>query len=170
MTRQGFYIGVTLAFLIISIPETISIWLHRPFLIDRMNVPWLKFLLILFICGIESYLVKNRVASVAGMLASVLLFFGMQYKIMHWPRAEEIIILSIGIIFVSVLIGTWLEKRKAILDLLLLFFVGQRVAIIILDPSTTRWWIDVITCDVVALIGVFSLYRIYKTPKKPKYF
>ena len=154
MTKKTYYILITIAFAVISIPTIISIIAQRPILVNHINRSFIKMILIFAICGIESNFIKNKIFKIVGLISSIALFIGIQRMIMHWPLAKEIIIISGILITVIIIIFALLEKNKKIINYLLIFFVFQRLLIILLPPNVFLWWIDVIICLVITVFGV----------------
>ena len=162
MNRSFYYILITIAFGIISTPTILSILFHEPILLEHIDRAFIKLILIFFICLIETNFIKKTTFKILGWILLSILFIGIQYKMMHWHYGTEMVGISGALILINLTALAFIEKNKNILNYLLFVFVLQRLAIILTDPNLVLWWIDVIVCVSVTLLGTIYAYASIK--------
>ncbi|MEZ4805203.1 MAG: hypothetical protein R2852_06905 [Bacteroidia bacterium] len=164
MNKKLYYILITIAFGIISIPTVLSIVVQEIILTDYIDRNFLKTVLIFFICFVEASYMKRTYPKLIGWVFSIVLLVGILFKIMLWPWSSEMIIFSGVVILINLTTAAIIEKKKEILPYLLYSFILQRLLIILIPANELLWWIDVIICFAVTLVGIGTVSKFI--PKK----
>lgn len=163
MSKKLYYIIITIAFAIVSISTLLTIISND--LIPNINSNLCKTFLVFFICGHEINYIKNKVANIIGWFFLVLLFIGLQFRIMHWPFGIEMIITSGVVITATLVLSSIIEKNKEVIHFFLFAFVAQRLVIILTPPNKILWWIDVILGLSILILGIRQIVK-SKTPEE----
>ncbi len=160
MNRKLYFTLTTIAFGIISIPTVLSIVFQERILIDYIDRAFIKIILIFFISVIEVSYIKKTIPKVIGWISLFVLIIGFQFRIMHWPWLNEMIIGAGLVLIINLLTMALIERNKGLIHYFLFLFIFQRLLIILAPPNEFLWWIDVIICFVLTLVGIGYLLNI----------
>ena len=163
MTKKLYYILLTIAFGIISIPTIFNIIFQERILTGVINKAFIKLLLILFICIVEVSLIKRTLPKVIGYILWLLLLIGILFKIQHWPWGNEIFELAGLFTLINLVIAAIIDKNKDFFHFLLYAFVLQRLIILLTPANEFLWWIDVIICVVITIVGIGKIISLKRS-------
>lgn len=157
--KKLYYLILTLLFFIISVPSILSIIIQRNVSLPYINSTFIKLLLIIAISIMGPSYANQKITKLVGWMFSFSLLIGIQFKIMHWPGAKGILILSGSIILVNLVLSSLTQKDKEIINYLLYLFIFFRLLIILIRHNQFLWWMDQIICFLVTIAGLFYLGR-----------
>lgn len=153
MNRTLYYVLITITFGFISIPTVLGIIFQEAILTIYIN-SFIKTILIFFISIIEATFIKRTFHRMIGLIIPFVLFVGIQFKIMHWPMGDIIIIVAGVVLLINLMAMALIEKNKGPMHVLLFLFILQRLLIILTPPNQFLWWIDVVIAFGIALLGI----------------
>lgn len=154
MNKKLYYILITLAFGLISIPAIVNIAFQHRIISNFTNSAIAKTVLIFLICIMEASFIKKHISKIIGWVFSFVLLIAILFKIMHLPLASELIRVSGLAILTNLIIAAIIEKNKGLIHFLLFVFIFQRLLIILLTLNEILWWIDIIVCFAITLVGI----------------
>ena len=159
MNKRLYYILITIAFGVVSIPTVLSMILKEAILINYIDKALIKTILIFFIGIVEASYILRTLPKILGWVFLFILFIGIQFRIMHWPWGKELIIGAGLAVLTNLTVLAIAEKNKGLINYLLFVFVLERIAIILLPPNELLWWVDVIICFAITLVGIRYLFN-----------
>jgi len=110
MTKKLYYLLLTIAFGIISIPTLLNIIFQERILVGVIDKTLIKLLLILFICFVEVSFIKRTLPKVIGYILWSLLLIGILFKIQHWPWGNEVFKMAGLLILLNLVIAAIIDN------------------------------------------------------------
>ncbi|WP_430413111.1 hypothetical protein [Kordia sp.] len=160
MTKKLYYILLTIAFGVISIPTLFNVIFQERILIGVINKTLIKLLLVLFICIVEVHFMKCTLSKVIGYVLWVVLVIGILFKIQHWPFGYEIFSMAGLLILVNLIIAASIDKNKGFFHYLLFVFILERFIMILTPTNEFHWWIDVLICLAITIVGIGKILNL----------
>ena len=162
MNKKFYLFLIVLVFSITYIPDILSTIFQKRILIDHINRPLLKLVLIFGIGIMESTLIKRQIPGIIGWILVAFLFVGFQLKILHWPGANETMLISIFFLELILILFAIIEKNKNFFHYCLFTYIGMKTLFAIIPQSEAKWWIDILFGTFVSIYGIYYLLKYSK--------
>lgn len=158
MNKKTYLNFITVVFIVLIVNTLLGFLFHKPIL-SYKNITYLKLILIIIISGYEAYSTKNDYFRIIGLMAVPALYIGLHFKIILYPWANEMIIVSGILLTIGTALISIKDKNKSYINYLLLFFVAQRLLVILYGLNNYIWWLDLITCTAITVLRIKSFYK-----------
>ncbi|SHI44446.1 hypothetical protein SAMN04488508_101659 [Aquimarina spongiae] len=117
---------------------------------------------LVLVCFMESTLIKRQYPGILGWILSAVLIIAMTMRVLRWPYATEIMVISTVLLLSVLILFAIKEKNKTILNHMLMAYVAIRVLMLLFRPIDFLWILEMIIGCSVVILGIRDSIKISK--------